>query len=115
MEGAPKFAESQTLPDVDYAGFARSLGLHGVNVDDPDDARAGLGARAGRRPAHRAGRPLRPRRAADPAARHLRAGQGRRRRPCCTATRTPGASSSRASSRRCSSTCPGTKDGLKCS
>ncbi len=27
MEGAPKFAESQPLPDVSYAGFARSLGL----------------------------------------------------------------------------------------
>ena len=34
MEGAPKFAESQTLPDVDYAAFARSLGLIGVNIDD---------------------------------------------------------------------------------
>jgi pyruvate dehydrogenase (quinone) len=34
MEGAPKFAESQTLPDVDYAAFARSLGLLGLNVDD---------------------------------------------------------------------------------
>jgi pyruvate dehydrogenase (quinone) len=36
MEGAPKFAESQTLPDVDYAAFARSLGLNGVNIDAPD-------------------------------------------------------------------------------
>ena len=36
MGGAPKFAESQTLPDVDYAAFARSLGLNGVNLDDPD-------------------------------------------------------------------------------
>jgi pyruvate dehydrogenase (quinone) len=33
MEGAPKFTESQTLPDVDYAAFARSIGLGGVNVD----------------------------------------------------------------------------------
>ncbi|MGZ4541265.1 MAG: thiamine pyrophosphate-requiring protein [Blastococcus sp.] len=33
MEGAPKFAESQSLPDVDYAAFARSLGLQGINVD----------------------------------------------------------------------------------
>ncbi len=40
MEGAPKFAESQTLPDVDYAAFARSIGLAGVNVDTPD----GIGA-----------------------------------------------------------------------
>jgi pyruvate dehydrogenase (quinone) len=37
MEGAPKFAESQTLPDVDYAAFATSLGLHGVNVSKPAD------------------------------------------------------------------------------
>jgi pyruvate dehydrogenase (quinone) len=36
MEGAPKFAESQTLPDVDYAAFAASLGLIGINVDKPD-------------------------------------------------------------------------------
>ncbi|OAP24417.1 putative thiamine pyrophosphate-containing protein YdaP [Amycolatopsis sp. M39] len=37
MGGAPKFEESQSLPDVDYAGFARSVGLDGVNVDDPGD------------------------------------------------------------------------------
>ena len=36
MQSAPKFAESQTLPDVDYAAFARGLGLHAVNVDKPD-------------------------------------------------------------------------------
>ena len=36
MEGVPKFAESQTLPEVDYAAFARGLGLHAVNVDKPD-------------------------------------------------------------------------------
>jgi pyruvate dehydrogenase (quinone) len=34
MEGAPKFAESQTIPDVDYAAFARSVGMRGINVDD---------------------------------------------------------------------------------
>jgi pyruvate dehydrogenase (quinone) len=37
MSGAPKFAASQTLPDVDYAGFATSLGLSGVRIDDPDN------------------------------------------------------------------------------
>jgi pyruvate dehydrogenase (quinone) len=37
MEGAPKFVESQTLPSVDYAGFAASLGLQGIAVDKPDD------------------------------------------------------------------------------
>jgi pyruvate dehydrogenase (quinone) len=36
MEGTPKFAASQTLPDVDFAAFARSIGLGGVNVDTPD-------------------------------------------------------------------------------
>ncbi len=36
MGDAPKFEESQSLPDVDYAGFARSLGLTGITVDDPD-------------------------------------------------------------------------------
>jgi pyruvate dehydrogenase (quinone) len=35
MEGAPKFTESQRLPDVSYAGFARSLGLGAIAVDDP--------------------------------------------------------------------------------
>jgi pyruvate dehydrogenase (quinone) len=33
MQGAPKFAESQNLPDVDYAAFARSIDLIGINVD----------------------------------------------------------------------------------
>jgi pyruvate dehydrogenase (quinone) len=36
MEGAPKFTESQQLPDVSYEGFARSLGLHGIAVDKPE-------------------------------------------------------------------------------
>jgi len=36
MGGAPKFEESQVLPDVDYAAFARSIGLDAYNVDDPD-------------------------------------------------------------------------------
>jgi pyruvate dehydrogenase (quinone) len=37
MEGAPKFAESQRLPDVDYAAFAASLGLQGIYIDKPND------------------------------------------------------------------------------
>jgi pyruvate dehydrogenase (quinone) len=36
MGGAPKFEQSQSLPDVDYAGFALSLGLAAVTVDQPD-------------------------------------------------------------------------------
>jgi pyruvate dehydrogenase (quinone) len=36
MGGAPKFEESQTLPDVNYAAFAQSLGLDAIMVDTPD-------------------------------------------------------------------------------
>jgi pyruvate dehydrogenase (quinone) len=35
MEGAPKFTESQRLPDVSYEGFARSLGLGGIEISEP--------------------------------------------------------------------------------
>jgi pyruvate dehydrogenase (quinone) len=37
MQGAPKFTDSQSLPSVDYAGFARSLGLQGIEVEKPDE------------------------------------------------------------------------------
>ncbi len=36
MEDSPRFVESQALPDVDFAAFARGLGLQGINVDDPE-------------------------------------------------------------------------------
>jgi pyruvate dehydrogenase (quinone) len=36
MGGAPKFEESQSLPDISYAEVARSLGLDSVAVDSPD-------------------------------------------------------------------------------
>jgi pyruvate dehydrogenase (quinone) len=36
MIGAPKFVESQALPEMSYAGFARSLGLEGLEVEKPD-------------------------------------------------------------------------------
>jgi len=36
MQGAPKFTESQTLPEVDYAAFAASIGLRAISVDKPD-------------------------------------------------------------------------------
>lgn len=36
MQGAPKFVESQTLPDTDYAAIARTMGLHAINVDRPE-------------------------------------------------------------------------------
>lgn len=37
MGGAPKFVPSQTLPDVDYAGFAAGLGLATATVTDPEN------------------------------------------------------------------------------
>jgi len=37
MGGAPKFEESQALPEVSYADLARACGLHAIAVDDPDD------------------------------------------------------------------------------
>src|SRR6201993_2135971 len=36
MEGAPKFTESQHLPDVSFEAFANSLGLEGIAVDKPE-------------------------------------------------------------------------------
>jgi pyruvate dehydrogenase (quinone) len=36
MGGAPKFEESQVLPDVSYADIARSMGLTGITVDSTD-------------------------------------------------------------------------------
>ncbi|MFF5024647.1 thiamine pyrophosphate-requiring protein [Streptomyces collinus] len=41
MEGSPSFLPSQQLPDVQYAAFARSLGLTGVRVEKPEDVEAG--------------------------------------------------------------------------
>ncbi|MER5516771.1 thiamine pyrophosphate-requiring protein [Streptomyces sp. NPDC002763] len=35
MEGAPQFLPSQSIPDVRYADFARSLGLIGMRIDEP--------------------------------------------------------------------------------
>ncbi|MEU4311070.1 thiamine pyrophosphate-requiring protein [Nocardia sp. NPDC024068] len=37
MGGAPKFEESQRLPDVPYADLAHEMGLDGISVDHPDD------------------------------------------------------------------------------
>jgi pyruvate dehydrogenase (quinone) len=37
MGGAPKFTESQVLPDVSYADFARGLGLEAIAVRSPDE------------------------------------------------------------------------------
>jgi pyruvate dehydrogenase (quinone) len=40
MSGDPKLDASQVLPDFDYAGFARLLGLHGAKVTRPEDVGA---------------------------------------------------------------------------
>jgi pyruvate dehydrogenase (quinone) len=37
MGGAPKFVDSQSLPDVDYADFVAVLGQRAVTVNEPDD------------------------------------------------------------------------------
>lgn len=36
MGGAPKFEESQNLPDVSYADLATAMGIRSITVDDPD-------------------------------------------------------------------------------
>jgi len=36
MEGNRKFTDSQNIPDMDYAQFARDLGLAGKRIDNPD-------------------------------------------------------------------------------
>jgi len=35
MSGSPKFEESQQIPDISYASFARSIGLEGIEIDKP--------------------------------------------------------------------------------
>jgi pyruvate dehydrogenase (quinone) len=37
MGGAPKFEESQRLPDIDYAAFAASIGLGAETVTEPGE------------------------------------------------------------------------------
>jgi pyruvate dehydrogenase (quinone) len=36
MGGSPQFLPSQELPDFPYAGYARSLGLHGIVAEKPE-------------------------------------------------------------------------------
>jgi pyruvate dehydrogenase (quinone) len=40
MGGAPKFEESQSLPEVSYADVARAMGLRALAVDDPEQVGA---------------------------------------------------------------------------
>jgi pyruvate dehydrogenase (quinone) len=51
MQGAPKFVESQALPDVDYAAFAAILGLNAITVTKPEQVGPGW------EPLPRTGRP----------------------------------------------------------
>ncbi|MFB4319178.1 thiamine pyrophosphate-requiring protein [Actinomadura sp. 21ATH] len=37
MSGSPKFPQSQTLPELDYAAFAASLGLQAISVNKPEE------------------------------------------------------------------------------
>jgi pyruvate dehydrogenase (quinone) len=37
MEGDPKFAASQDIPDMDYAAYAHMIGLEGIRVERPDE------------------------------------------------------------------------------
>lgn len=39
LSGSPKFPESQTIPEVPYAMFARTVGLRGIEVEKPDQIR----------------------------------------------------------------------------
>ena len=36
LQGDPRYAVSQQIPDFPYARYAELVGLHGVRVDDPD-------------------------------------------------------------------------------
>jgi len=37
LGGSPKVTETQDLPDLDYAGYAKLLGLEGITLDNPAD------------------------------------------------------------------------------
>ena len=108
MEGSPKFAASQSLPDVDYAAFARSLGLHGDEHRHArrDRAAPGSGRCAADRPTVLDVHcdpdvpPIPPHATFEQAKSAGQSGARRRRGR-------RGRSSSRESNRRCSSTCPG--------
>jgi pyruvate dehydrogenase (quinone) len=40
MEGDPRYAATQTIPDFPYADYARMIGLDGVRVERPEDVGA---------------------------------------------------------------------------
>jgi pyruvate dehydrogenase (quinone) len=41
LAGDPKLDASQVIPDFDYAGYARQVGLHGIKVDTPEGVAPG--------------------------------------------------------------------------
>ena len=70
MDGVPKFAASQTLPDISYAGFAASLGLRPSRSEKPTrSARPGIGPSLPTARRCSTSTPIR--RPAHPAPRHL--------------------------------------------
>lgn len=42
MAGDPKFAESQDVPEFNYAAYAQLLGLEGVRIEKPEHIEAGI-------------------------------------------------------------------------
>ena len=42
LAGEPKFEASQDIPDVDYAAFARLVGLRGIRIEHPDQIQPAL-------------------------------------------------------------------------
>ena len=58
MGGTPRFIESQALPDISYADFAASVGLHAQTVRRPRRARGRMAGSTDGRPADRPGRAL---------------------------------------------------------
>ncbi len=88
ISGDPKFVDSQTLPNFQYAEFAKLIGLHGIRCDRPGSNRRGMGRGLVGRPAHAGRNGHRPERAAHTAARldetgqslHVGIVQGRSRR-----------------------------------
>ena len=110
MEGSPKFAESQTLPDVDYARSPAAWACTGINVDTARRRRPGLG-RARWPPT---GRPCSTS-AATPTCRRSRrtppsSRPSRWPKRCCTATRTPSGFVKQGIKQKVQQYLPGTKD-----
>ncbi|WP_030172273.1 thiamine pyrophosphate-requiring protein [Streptomyces sp. NRRL S-813] len=44
MSGAPQFLPSQSIPDVAYADFARSVGLNGLRIEEPGEVKGAWAA-----------------------------------------------------------------------